>query len=755
MIAWALSLALFALSLGLAALLVALASRGLLRRDPRRAHRFALLVLLAALAALPFRFLPLARERAVASASATETVSPRPAPAEEVHFREEIADLEARIAAAELALGADAGTGSVAGAVAGGGAREAAIRPDLTDRPAALTRLVTAFAAAVADGGGREFLRGALVLHLLGLVVVVARRGRRLLATRSLIGRARPLREPGIRNAWRRLAGPDATRVRLLVSAEIDSPACFGLFRPVILLPEAALAGSRPEAIDWALRHELVHVRRGDCLLSPLQHLLVAVAWFQPAVWWLERELIRLRELSCDQLVVAASGSRRSYALALIAFAPEGGPRPPRSLDAPAFVPWAAGKSFLHRRIEMLAHNPPAQRPLLAGVRLGALVGAALALWFADVGLASQIVLPQEPPATSAEPVPTSESIVTEEAFEEDSILEEEEVIAEQIVTDSSAPFDRVGEQDQIRMGINTREVDETLAFQLDIDPAQALVVSMVAPDSPAARARLAVHDVIVRVNGKPATLENLRAERDRSGGKTPVNLEIRRRARPATLTLWGETRGARPGPQGPGAIGFGGPVRAREVTPHPAGEAGPQGPGADGRRRDDYLREIAELRRRLAELAARVEQDPTLPTADPQAKKRAQLERRSAEEAARRAHAEALAAQEDAERRHLQTVVEDLRVRRHKIAVEIETLKELRGQIGAKEAESLERKIAEFDAQMQAITRQIDEVELHLRDAQRQARRGVLRTTSPEVDRNRPGPSGPLPATAEPGRGR
>src|SRR6185436_14489781 len=75
------------------------------------------------------------------------------------------------------------------------------------------------------------------------------------------------------------------------------------------------------EALAWALRHELVHLERGDALMATLQSLVLALLWFHPAAWWFSAEITRLRELSCDQVVVRGSGRRRSYALALLEYA--------------------------------------------------------------------------------------------------------------------------------------------------------------------------------------------------------------------------------------------------------------------------------------------------------------------------------------------------------------------------------------------------------------------------------------------------
>ena len=50
----------------------------------------------------------------------------------------------------------------------------------------------------------------------------------------------------------------------LRLCAALDSPQLCGLWRPQLLLPSTQLPSMSPEAIDMALHHELVHLRRGD-----------------------------------------------------------------------------------------------------------------------------------------------------------------------------------------------------------------------------------------------------------------------------------------------------------------------------------------------------------------------------------------------------------------------------------------------------------------------------------------------------------
>jgi len=54
------------------------------------------------------------------------------------------------------------------------------------------------------------------------------------------------------------------------------------------------------------------------------------------------------------------------------------------------------------------------------------------------------------------------------------------------------------------RLGAHVEKPDATLVEQLDLPKGQGLVVGQVKPDSPAAKAGLKPHDILLEINGKP-----------------------------------------------------------------------------------------------------------------------------------------------------------------------------------------------------------------------------------------------------------
>jgi parallel beta-helix repeat protein len=89
----------------------------------------------------------------------------------------------------------------------------------------------------------------------------------------------------------------------IALSRHISSPAVFGIFRPVLVLPADAVHRLSPRRMGHILLHELAHIKRGDLLVNTLYMLLQIIYWFNPLLWLLRRKLQHLRELCCDATV--------------------------------------------------------------------------------------------------------------------------------------------------------------------------------------------------------------------------------------------------------------------------------------------------------------------------------------------------------------------------------------------------------------------------------------------------------------------
>ncbi len=103
-------------------------------------------------------------------------------------------------------------------------------------------------------------------------------------------------------------------KLKIVCQHEYGSPAL--LFPRTILMPFNKLAELDDEQIKNCLRHECMHYKRGDHLMSLLFTVLNAVYWFNPFMWLAYFEMRKDMETACDSAVVKhlEPCARRGYA---------------------------------------------------------------------------------------------------------------------------------------------------------------------------------------------------------------------------------------------------------------------------------------------------------------------------------------------------------------------------------------------------------------------------------------------------------
>ncbi|MFC1762992.1 ankyrin repeat domain-containing protein [Planctomycetota bacterium] len=100
---------------------------------------------------------------------------------------------------------------------------------------------------------------------------------------------------------------------RLLLTPHLNGPVCFGVFRPVILLPQDMTEKSAPQDLHMVLTHELAHITRWDCWANLFQRLVEATFFFHPCVWLASWQLTQEREHICDNHVLTEGACAHQY----------------------------------------------------------------------------------------------------------------------------------------------------------------------------------------------------------------------------------------------------------------------------------------------------------------------------------------------------------------------------------------------------------------------------------------------------------
>jgi TonB family protein len=162
--------------------------------------------------------------------------------------------------------------------------------------------------------------------------------------------------------------------ISLILSSAASVPGVWGLWSPVIALPERLVHNLSDDELESLIMHEVVHVKRWDNLAALFQTGLSSLLWFYPVVWLVGRRLLDEREQACDEAVLQSKGSQAylSSILKVVRFC----------LGSKMVGVSSALGSSLKRRIENIMTNPIQRKCTSWQVILMSLLGASLLLSF-------------------------------------------------------------------------------------------------------------------------------------------------------------------------------------------------------------------------------------------------------------------------------------------------------------------------------------------------------------------------------------
>lgn len=105
--------------------------------------------------------------------------------------------------------------------------------------------------------------------------------------------------------------------VPVIEYSEAASPMLLGFFRPVLVLPDKEYS---KKELFFILKHELVHVKRGDVYWKLLFVAANGMHWFNPIVWFMQKEAAVDMELSCDERVTRGAdlATKKAYTETLL-----------------------------------------------------------------------------------------------------------------------------------------------------------------------------------------------------------------------------------------------------------------------------------------------------------------------------------------------------------------------------------------------------------------------------------------------------
>ncbi|MDE6435467.1 MAG: M56 family metallopeptidase [Lachnospiraceae bacterium] len=167
--------------------------------------------------------------------------------------------------------------------------------------------------------------------------------------------------------------------VSVIEYPEAASPLLIGFCNHILVLPKGEY---NSEELFFILKHELIHLKRGDIYLKLLFAVVNAVHWFNPLIWIMQKEATVDMELSCDERVTQGTdyATRKAYTETLLSTLHKQGAK--KTILSTGFY---GGKQIMKKRFKnILAKNGKKNGvavlicAIMLAASLGTLVGCSI-----------------------------------------------------------------------------------------------------------------------------------------------------------------------------------------------------------------------------------------------------------------------------------------------------------------------------------------------------------------------------------------
>ena len=183
-------------------------------------------------------------------------------------------------------------------------------------------------------------------------------------------------------------------RVSARISNIISSPLMTGVFKPVLLLPDTSLTD---EQLENVVLHEMTHYKRCDMLVKWFSLIVKSIHFFNPAVYFVCRQLDEECEISCDAAVVKnmTRENEMSYVNTILSLLTEN-----TSKCVPLTTGMAGNKETLKKRFLLIKNKKRISKKVILFSVAVAILLVATALVFGGV-LNGNIIKDEDEPANS------------------------------------------------------------------------------------------------------------------------------------------------------------------------------------------------------------------------------------------------------------------------------------------------------------------------------------------------------------------
>lgn len=156
--------------------------------------------------------------------------------------------------------------------------------------------------------------------YLAAIIYLFIRLYRQYFLTQKLFSTGIYKINPELRVFVKNIAGQMGIKknVSIWLSNLVDTPLTVGFWKPVILLPVAAINQLSIQQAEAIILHELNHIRRNDYFINLLIACMDIILFFNPFVRILTHIIKNERENSCDDMVLQFRYNAGQYANALL-----------------------------------------------------------------------------------------------------------------------------------------------------------------------------------------------------------------------------------------------------------------------------------------------------------------------------------------------------------------------------------------------------------------------------------------------------
>jgi polyhydroxyalkanoate synthesis regulator phasin len=339
----------------------------------------------------------------------------------------------------------------------------------------------------------------------------------------------------------RRLGLATAPTIRT-VAAHL-SPMVWWTGGPVrIVIPRTLLDEMKVQDWQWIVAHELAHVRRRDYLVRWVEWLACVCFWWNPVVWWAQRNLRAVEEICCDDLVLSTWHPKpKSYADSLLA-AVEFLARP--AVRAPALASEINSGGSLERRFRMIVSGQSNQ----ANSRWSRMCVLACALAVLPLGMASaqdydavaqRLKESVQKGEITAQQADTMMAVLTKEAPGKDQDTDKTTAQRMKVKKDLAAAVEagKIGKEDAAK---KNQEADEVTAYLTKVkkDLAGAVEAGTISKEDAAKKYETAKRDLRKKMAAQNQGTVDLEAARQKLHAKVRAGELTKEQARAQMAAL-------------------------------------------------------------------------------------------------------------------------------------------------------------------------------------------------------------------------